>query len=235
MKLIYALIFVSVGLASCKDDGYHPCVNSSGGIRAENRATAQFTGVDLRLDGKLEISQGAQNVVVEANDSQVPYIRTRVENGILIIDSDRCLKGGNFKFSVQLDDLQSLNVSGSGDAIVNGNFKPENARFTISGSGDIKGSLDAKSLHAVISGSGGMDIHGNAENLDAEISGSGRIKAFGLLSNHVNSRISGSGDLECHATQSLNAQISGSGDVRYKGSPVIESHISGSGKVLNSN
>jgi len=44
-------------------------------------------------------------------------------------------------------------------------------------------------------------------------------------------RISGSGDISVHATETLDVGISGSGRVSYAGEPRVDTHISGSGRV----
>lgn len=48
---------------------------------------------------------------------------------------------------------------------------------------------------------------------------------------NVSISVSGSGDVQVHATSYLKAKVSGSGDIYYKGSPSLHQSVSGSGSV----
>jgi len=86
-------------------------------------------------------------------------------------------------------------------------------------------------------GSGNVVISGpmEVEYLDLYIMGSGNISGFSLSAAYCQVDITGSGNCEVTALNSLDVSIDGSGSVFYKGSPSIENHISGSGRVVDSN
>ena len=63
------------------------------------------------------------------------------------------------------------------------------------------------------------------------ISGSGDVKATELDAAEVNVTISGSGDAQVHAEQSIVVSIAGSGDVSYSGSPAVSQAVAGWGSV----
>ncbi|MBC8063435.1 MAG: DUF2807 domain-containing protein [Chlorobia bacterium] len=82
-----------------------------------------------------------------------------------------------------------------------------------------------------ISGSGEIVASGKVKDLSARISGSGDIDATALESVDAKTNVSGSGSIRVFATKSLDADIAGSGGIQYKGSPQVKKDISGSGDV----
>lgn len=66
-----------------------PCLLGSGNVISETRTVEPFHSVELNGIGTLSVTQdGSPEVKLEAEDNILPVIRTRVENGILIIEYD---------------------------------------------------------------------------------------------------------------------------------------------------
>lgn len=228
-----ALVLLA-GLSSCSKDGFFPCIRGKGSKITEVRALADFTKIEYRLPGNINVLKGDKfEAAVAGYENQLAEVRTQVSNGRLIIDSDRCLKNSDFHVIVTLPHLNSLKLAGSAGAEVGDGFMDDEMGFSIAGSGSISAPVSSGDVKAEISGSGNILLSGTAEMLDAQISGSGKIKAFNLQTKRLNAQISGSGDVESSVYERIDAQISGSGSVRYKGSPsTVNLSISGSGKVV---
>ena len=77
-----------------------------------------------------------------------------------------------------------------------------------------------------------VNVNGGAVNTEAlKISGSGTINLLNLSAKYVSAETSGSGKTTVRVSDNLDVRISGSGDVYYAGNPSVHTVISGSGRV----
>src|SRR5690606_32607253 len=153
----------------------------------EVRTLPEFTKIEYRLPGTIEVVKGdIFEVAIVGYENQLFEVRTRISNGRLIIDSDRCLKNTDFYVTVTLPHLNSLKLAGSAGAEVGDGFTDDEIEFNISGSGNISAPVTSRNVKAEISGSGNILLSGTADMLDAQISGSGKIKAFNLQAERLN-------------------------------------------------
>lgn len=128
-----------------------------------------------------------------------------------------------------------LKQSGSGIIKVGELDIAQNVEARVSGSGK----LYAKSIKAGgtisthMSGSGKMEIFGGATRaLEARVSGSGVIDCSEMSAVNADARVSGSGKLRLLVENHLEAKISGSGNILYKEKPqTVNADVSGSGRV----
>jgi hypothetical protein len=210
-------------------------VRGSGDIGVERRTETGFSGVALRGIGHLVVEQGdKESVQIEAEDNLLPYLETRVEGTMLIVETR---SGVHLRpthpivVRVAVDDLDRLEVSGSGDVEGDG-LEVDDLALVVTGSGGVALSgLKADALQARISGSGTAEVSGAAESLDLTISGSGDYRGRNLAAAEADVRISGSGSALVNASDRLDATITGSGSVRYVGSPTLQSTVTGSGSI----
>jgi hypothetical protein len=87
-------------------------------------------------------------------------------------------------------------------------------------------------LVARLPGSGVLIVHGTAKRVDAALAGSGRLLLGELVARDVKAVVSGSGELEAHATRRLDATVSGSGVIGYRGNPSsVSQRVTGSGAI----
>jgi hypothetical protein len=202
--------------------------------------TENFSAIENDIPATIIINQ-AETFSITANGQAniLDLIEFKVNANKLNIDFKQMCVNSNFdslSISITLPNLKSIEINGSGQAIIENNLQCDNLNINISGSGNIKASIEAsKNVKGSISGSGSIELSGNAAEASYDISGSGEIHAFDFQTLKSSINISGSGDAELMANESLNADISGSGDVQYKGSPKITSSVSGSGEVRAAN
>lgn len=217
MKKLFAfpilIAVLAVGLTGCIKDH----LIGSGSIVSENR-TINGIFKEIRIEGSMNVlvKQG-DSIRVSAKDyaNIIPYLETKIVGNTLVIKhEDRTwISNSASEVTVTLPTLTSVELTGSGDVNTVGNFN-----FT--------------DLNLLISGSGDFSFAGACKNLTAKISGSGDIRAFDLLTEVANARISGSGNMQLNVSRTLDATISGSGDIIYKGTPTtVTKSISGSGSV----
>lgn len=201
----------------------------------EVRELNNFREVGFSIPGELEVEQGNKYYVkITGDESDVNDIITQIEGDKLIIKSrskNAHYKG--IKVFVILPEIESIDVAGSGNAIIPKQVKADNIKFNLAGSGDISAEkISALNVNVNIAGSGNIRIEGKTESLTKiEIAGSGNVYLENLESEDVEIHIAGSGSAQVFAMENLDVHIAGSGDVYYKGSPRVNSKIAGSGKT----
>jgi hypothetical protein len=237
MKLIrWILPVVAISLSGCEMmDPNFERVRGSGRLASEERQVFGFDRVHFAAVGDLRIEQGGrESLKIEAEDNILPKILTEVEDGRLVIRTERDVSISPtvpVRYTLVVRNLTELELSGSG-TITSAPLRSAELRVGLPGSGDIHlEQLDAERLHSEISGSGEIELRGAVKTQEVDISGSGDYEAGDLQSDSTGVHISGSGGARVWARESLSAHISGSGNVRYYGSPRVTRSVSGSGDI----
>lgn len=232
IKLISFAFIVLTVLTSCEK------VRGKGEVIEETRTVNSFTRLVMAVGGKTYYTQGNDfSVRIKAQRNILDVIQTQVENGQLKVKFKNVNVGSHEEIQVFITapNLSRLEVSGSGDFIVDEPITVDDLELLIAGSGRINISeLEANRLNTRTSGSGDMAIlDGNADNTTVEISGSGNTNLLNFNSKEADVSISGSGNVQLSVSERLDARISGSGNISYKGSPQVNSQVTGSGKIKN--
>jgi len=194
-------------------------IRGSGIAVTEERTVADFTSIEVGGSSDVVVQVGSEaRVEVTADDNLIGHVRTRVENGTLVIDTSN----GSYSFregpdiKVSVPSLTGITLGGSCDTKVSG--------------------VEAESFQAHVAGSADLTVKGTTQDLETSVSGSGTLNLFELEARNVTVRVSGSGDANVSALESLDAKVSGSGDVRYRGDPPrTNTSVSGSGTVTRRN
>ncbi len=200
-----------------------------------------FQEISFGIPGKLYLRQGPQSVEIDCDDDIYEKIKFRISGNKLIIESNSSWGWNNIQKSdvtlyVSMENIEEINLSGSGEVIGEGEFETGDLSISISGSGNMNLNASANYITTTISGSGRINLEGNAEKMKARISGSGNVKADNFIVDIVDASISGSGDVYITAKEEITAHISGSGNVYYNGDPKRkDAHASGSGKIRKMN
>ncbi|MBI5361530.1 MAG: DUF2807 domain-containing protein [Planctomycetes bacterium] len=221
MKLLIPALFLAVLAPACiivvSDDGVGAWDGTHWGstpTKTELRACGEFHALEFHGAGKVDARAGeTAAVVVTAEEALIPFLKTEVRDGVLVIErapgAPSTRRG--VLVTVTAPKLDSAAVFGSGDVRVANTTGP--------------------AFHAAITGSGDLSATGAADELVVEVDGSGDASLFGLASKSARVRVSGSGDVHVSASEVLDVVLTGSGDVRYRGSPRVTQTIHGSGDV----
>jgi hypothetical protein len=234
---ILTALFVSGCIIIDLDGCASKKVKGSGNVVSETRQVPEFDKIHLKGTGKAFVTKGnIPSVEIKTDDNILPIINTEVRDGKLIVShKDYNLKPTTLNYFFKVKNLNAVAVSGSADLIGDNKLVSDNFTADISGSGDMRLDLEVGYLESDISGSGSMHFSGKTDVLDASITGSGDMDALDLEAKKVSLKITGSGDCEVNASETLRVKITGSGDVKYKGSPQISQKVTGSGKVRSRN
>jgi len=235
--LLAAVLITGSGYSIAKP---HPTVKVSAS-EIVDRHLSGFNAVNVAGPFDVDIIQGAtESVKVEAPADVMERILTEVNGGVLkIYNKHDNWNWGDFwghhkkiLVHVTVKDINSINISGSGDVSFREGITANSLKLRISGSGDMTGKLNAKTLESSITGSGDMKLSGSAESSTISVVGSGDFTARNLLTVSSAVRVSGSGDAEVNASDKVDAAVNGSGDVRYTGAAKnINSRKNGSGDI----
>lgn len=212
-------------------------IRGNGNILTETRPLSDFARI--QLDGSYEaeiVNSEETSILVETDSNILAALETSVENGTLRVRGRdqvnlRPSNGKRIRLVISSPTVNYVEIAGSAKVTAEKISATGTVGFKINGSGDIRADVEAKRLEIAVSGSGKTNISGKSESTDIQISGSGEIDTREHETAHGKVRISGSGKIWIHATETLDASISGSGEIWYLGNPEISTSQSGSGRI----
>ncbi|WP_461453635.1 head GIN domain-containing protein [Mucilaginibacter sp.] len=208
----------------------------------QDRHLSGFNAIAAQGSFDVIITQGSsESVKVDAPADLMDRVITEVDNHVLKIHNKRHNGSdwngdwmGHKKITVYVTvrDVNSVDISGSGNVSFKDGLHAESLNLSVSGSGDVIGKVETKDLDCNISGSGNMKLSGHAEHSSVSVSGSGDYSARDVVTSTTAVQVSGSGNASINASSTVTASVSGSGDVRYTGGAHnIVKHKSGSGDI----
>lgn len=220
MKLIIALLF-ALFFSSCRYTNERT-ITGSGNVRVETRNVTDFKGINVSNALEVEIEQGdAYQVVVEADENLLSHITTRVENGILHIETD----ANSFrnidarKIRVKMPVIESLEASSAAKITSTGTLITERLLVDASSASEIDITVEADELTCNSDSASSVDLKGKALRFKAESSSASEIDADELLANDVMANASSAATISAHPILTLDAEASSGGQVNYNNTP----------------
>lgn len=189
-------------------------IRGSGNVVTETRNVPKFTGVDFGGAMNVDIiAQRSQNVEIETDDNLVPLITTEVHGETLYITNTQKINwNSRVKVRINVEDLESLNVSGASKASATA-IKSENFKIGVSGASKVT-------------------LDGEATSLNADSSGASKIDAENFRVVNAKADASGASKITVFASDSIDANASGASKVSYAGNPkTVNKKASGASKV----
>ena len=236
---IRTLVLAGLAIALCACSafaaGSWDIVRGNGSVRLENREVSAFTGIEVAGSGLVRFTVGAvRQVTVETDANILPYIRTEVRGGklVLSVEPGASINPTRLVFRITAPELRSIAIAGSGDVRLESAVKADRFDVSIAGSGDVEGDVSADEVSVEIRGSGSVTLAGTAASGRFEIYGSGDIEVEDLVVRDARAVIRGSGSVTLTASRSLDVDIAGSGDVRFRGDAKVTVRDVGSGDLV---
>jgi hypothetical protein len=232
--ILLAIAITTLALASCRMN--INMVSGSGNVVTETRQVSDFSALVFAGAGDITITQGeTEALTIEAEDNVIARIRTRVQDGKLIIDYDTTQAIVSptrpIRFNLAVKNLNAIDLSGAGNILAT-DFKAERLTFQLSGAGNLKiNRLEAQEIVVTASGAGNFDISGKVDKQYVVLSGFGNYNAGNLESQESRVTISGAGNAIVWARTNVDAHISGAGSISYYGNPQARRSVSGLGKI----
>ena len=228
------LLALPLLLASCDSITANRVVHGRGPIYIESRPVGHFTGVSNSTAAEVEILHGVQDgVFVRAQDNILPYVRTRVQNGVLRIYTDDVELRPQYPIVVEVDVVTLRSIVSSGSGFMRGQLiDATRLEVTSAGRGDIDlPGLLADSLIVISTGAGDVTAAGQVGRLRVNASATGGVDTRDLDAAEADVTISGVGSSTIRVRDALRVVLSGSGWLRYFGSPEVDAEVTGSGQV----
>lgn len=231
---------------------------------SKNYVTKQIKISDfnqIAVSGSLDVTytqqSGKPKVKIYTSDNIVDLLDIYVKNGKLNLGFKKNVKVSYNKLEIRVtsEDLNAVNVAGSGDFKFTNGLKTDQLKMNVAGSGDItasniqcsqgftanvagSGDIECKQLKAAdmdisVAGSGDLKIE-NAlvTSVNASVAGSGTVKISGNA-DKANYSVAGSGDLYANdfKVQNISASVAGSGDIKCHAVEHLKARVSGSGTI----
>ncbi len=219
--------------------GSRRVVRGSGNVVTEERAVRGFDRVSLTGAGDVIVTQGeSEALTVETDDNLMPYLKTEVKNGTLILGFTEEARRVNIrpskgiKFHLQVKELSGLELLGAGD-LKAASLDSDRLEILLAGAGDVDiAALRAEVLVVHLNGAGNVVLAGQVTEQDIALNGAGDYRAGELESQVVNVRLNGAGNATVWASGTLDARIPGVGQVRYYGDPQVTKGVSLTGRLV---
>lgn len=209
-RLRGVLLLLALLLAGCGAS-----VRGSGRVISEPRPIGNISAVTLRGIGTLIITQGEHEALtITADDNVLPLLESVVTGDQLTLGPRAGASVANVQqltYHLTVRQLRAVTIDGAGDADIQGAQTPQLA-VTIDGTGDVRAT-------------------GRADSLVLAISGAGDFKGAGLAATSATVQVRGSGGALVRVSDTLDARVSGAGDVRYIGHPQVTRQVTGAGSV----
>jgi Putative auto-transporter adhesin, head GIN domain len=211
-------------------------ITPSDTIITDERDVSGFTGVDMRTFGRVVLTQGdSESVTLTGSDNVVALVKTSVQDGILIIETEQPInvlnadKENVLTCDITVKDLKALTVSGAAEVEMD-SLTTTALLAKMAGAGQIRLSqLAADSIDIQVSGVGNIEVAGEAARATITISGAGNVDAPDLQCQTAEVTISGLGNATVWVTEKLTGDIKGGGSVSYYGDPQTDTKTSGLG------
>lgn len=188
-------------------------IRGSGKPQSETRKLESYHQIQVDLPVNLNVAVGSEgDAQIETDDNLLPHITTTVSDGKLRIASDTNIQNmHNLKIDLKTSKLDELSVNGAGKVSMDG-FSGGNLKLSSDGAATIIAS-------------------GSVDKLDATLNGAGTISAANLAAKQGSVSITGAGNADVNASESLDAAITGAGIIKYKGDPKLNQRVTGVGTI----
>lgn len=234
---------------------------SSNSAGSEIRNVGKFTGIEASAGVKVNFTQSKnQKVTVDTDPGMLPYIITKVENGILKIFIDS--KGRNrlsirkILVSVEAPHLQkirtssgasfstlntvqetSFDVSASSGSTLNAELNAS-ATVNLETTSGASMRINANTTNLIFNGNSGSSsvVTGKAEKANFVMSSAASCNAQNMVVKNVEVSATSASSVKVNATKYLYSQTSSGASVRYSGSPKeikTDNSSGGSTKAIN--
>ncbi len=207
----------------------------SGNIITQNRNTDPFKGISAGSAFEIEITNGSSNkVTVECDDNLMPYIKTKVVNGVLKISTSQmaAFNDAHMKVFVTAPEINFIDASGAATIKANNELKSaDKINIESSGAATIKATVDAPQIFAEATGASTIELKGRTRQYTAKASGSAGLKTTDLQSETTKITASGASSAHVHASVSLTATASGASDIHYRGAGNVQKKASGAANI----
>ncbi len=231
-KSIFLAFVITVSLSSCSL--FTSAVEGDSNVTKKVRNVGSFSGVELEGIGNIILTQGSQSVEIETDSNLQDLIKTKIEDGNLVIYQDENIEPSKLEIYVSTPTISEIELNGSGSIICQSDLKGDELDIELDGSGDIRlAGVKYDELELELDGSGDVNIAGSLDYAKIELDGSGDIYMSECEIDEAKVELDGSGNISLKVMETIHAEINGSGDIKYTGNPSeVRAKSNGSGNII---
>jgi len=206
-------------------------VDGNGNVKKQTRDVGSFNKIDVNRGLNVIIEQADSYFVeVEADDNLLPLITTRVENGTLVISTDKNIDEASAKnVYVKVPELTEIETSSGSSIRTQGKYTGTNMAVKSSNGSHAELELEFDNISCETSSGSSVSVKGKALKLTTDSSSGSQIEARNLLANDVVSESTSGSSTDIHPILSLNGKASSGSSISYDSSPKTVSKEESSG------
>lgn len=235
-KFIIATL-ISLLFASCNQSfRFGDGIKGSGNINTISRpANSDFKNIEVSYGIKVKVEQAdSKSITVEADDNLQQHIITKIENGILKIESDQNYNSSETPIvNVKMPVVNGLKASSGSEITSKGSLITENINVKSSSGSEINISVEADAITLDSSSGSTIEASGKALKLETSSSSGSTIDAKNLLTNEVISKGSSGSSTSVYPIVKLEAKASSGSSINYYKMPKTLEKAESSGGSIN--
>lgn len=230
MKKTYTFTLLCMVLLGMAFSAMAQKTDKNGTVATQVRPVSAFT--TLKVTGSFEIilTQGTtESLRLEADEKVVDFIETKVENGVLHIQSKGIQNASNLKAYVTVRQLNHLHLSGGIKLNCTNTLKTDTLNLEFAGGIKAALALKVKELNGEMAGGTDTELTGSADKVNLQMAGANNVTALELTTNYFTLEAAGVGNAKLNVAKELTVETAGIFKVAYTGSATLRH--SGMGKV----
>ena len=222
MKKMMILLLLSGTFISCKIDLNLGGISGNRHVVTEPRnVTSNFTKIRVSNGLEAAITQGKRtSVTVEADENLQDIIKTKVENGVLKIYTDKNIRRAKSKkVMVILPVIEAITATSGSEVISENTLRTSNLEVNVSSGADMQLNVVTNNLESTSTSGSNLKLLGKTAFYTANASSGSSTNSYQLDSKNVTVKASSGANIDVFATDSITAKASSGGDIDYKGNP----------------
>jgi hypothetical protein len=232
---LMALLFASCVHTSMNfGDG----IKGSGNITTETRpATQDFKNIEVSYGIKVIVEQAdTKSITVKADDNLQQHIITKIENGVLKIESDKNYNSTETPIvNVKMPVVNGLNTSSGSEITSSKTLISNNINAKSSSGSRINIDVEADAITLETSSGSSIEASGKALKLETTSSSGSTIDAKNLMTNEVISQTTSGSSTSVYPILKLDAKASSGSSINYHKVPKTLSKEESSGGSVSEN
>ncbi len=197
-------------------------IRGSGKITTENRSINQdFKSIEVSSGIKVVVEQtDNKSITVEADENLQKHIITKIENGVLKIDSDESYNVSTTPIvNVKMPFIAGLSATSGSEIISYKTLMTEKIDVKSSSGSKIKIDIEADNITLESSSGSNIEASGKALKLETSSASGSEIKANKLMANEVISQSNSGSNTTVYPIVKLEAKASSGSSIGYYKNP----------------
>lgn len=197
-------------------------IKGSGNITTETReANQDFKRIEVSHGISVIVQQSDnKSITVQADDNLQQHIITRIENGVLKIESDQSYNATETPVvNVKMATISGLDTSSGSEITSSGTLITENINVKSSSGSQINITVEADYIQLESSSGSSIEASGKALKLKTSTSSGSTIDAKNLKTNEIISQAASGSSTSVYPILKLEAKASSGSNISYHKSP----------------